>query len=335
MEGDIDIDGNVLAALSLRARLTDRHILSYLWATHGQRMLFGQINRDKKWIPKHYDDHAGIIYLFLDTEHHCYSHGYFNDDNEPLEAAIERKLATAVEACGIGAGSRVLDIGAGWGAFTAYAGRRGINVTSLTISTESADYVSALIAREGLPCTVVKEHFLEYKSDEKYDAIVNLGVTEHIPDYKSTLEQYERLLKPGGRIFLDACASRTKFSFPSFIRSYVWPGNATPLNLKSYLHALRKSPFELVSVRNDRHSYMLTTKRWAENLESSREEVVRRWGEFAYRQFRLYLWACVHGFSTAKVTAYRLLLEYPKIDSSIVPRRFRFAARNRDISCEP
>ena len=101
----------------------------------------------------------------------------------------------------------------------------------LTISAESERYVNDLIARENLPCQVVREHFLEYASKERYDAIVNLGVTEHLPDYAATLAQYEKLLKPGGRVFLDACAARTKYSFSSFVLSHVWPGNTTPLKL--------------------------------------------------------------------------------------------------------
>src|SRR5262249_33912188 len=160
-------------------------------------------------------------------------------------------------------------------------------------------------------CQVVREHFLEYKSKECYDAIVNLGVTEHLPDYAATLAQYQRLLKPGGRVFLDACASRTKYAFSSFVLTHVWPGNTTPMNLADYLNALEKTPFELIYARNDRHNYLLTAKRWAENLDHNRDEIVARWGERLYRRFRLYLWGCVHSFSTDDVTAYRLLLELP------------------------
>jgi len=314
LDGDITVEGDLVAALELRAGLTDRHPLVYLWSTYGQRLLFGQINRDKQWIHEHYDSESDFYLLFLDQRHRCYSHGYFESDDEALESAIGRKLNTAIEACGIQPGWRVLDIGAGWGAFTEHAGRRGVRVTSLTISAESEAYVNDLIARENLPCQVVREHFLEYASKERYDAVVNLGVTEHLPDYAATLAQYGKLLKPGGRVFLDACASRTKHSFSSFVLSHVWPGNTTPLHLGDYLDAVAKTPFELVYARNDRHNYLLTTRHWAENLDRHRDEIVARWGERLYRRFRLYLWGCVHSFSTDDVTAYRLLLELPAND---------------------
>jgi cyclopropane-fatty-acyl-phospholipid synthase len=311
LEGNIDLDGDLVAALNLRTQLTDSHPLVYLWSTYGQRLCFGQVRQDKRWIQEHYDSDSEFYLQFLDRQHRCYSHGYFASDEEPLERAIRRKLDTAIDACGMQPGWRVLDIGAGWGAFTEHAGKRGIHVTSLTISAESEGYVQKLIDRENLPCEVLRKHFLEYRSQEPYDAIVNLGVTEHLPDYRATLAQYQRLLKPGGRLFLDACASRSKFPFSSFVLSHVWPGNATPLQLSDYLDAVAATPFELIEVRNDRRNYLLTTKHWAENLDRHREAIVSRWGERLYRRFRLYLWGCVHSFSTDDVTAYRLLLEMP------------------------
>jgi cyclopropane-fatty-acyl-phospholipid synthase len=331
LDGDISVEGDLVAALDLRTTLTDRHALVYLWSTYGQRLFFGQVNRDKQWIREHYDSESDFYLLFLDQEHRCYSHGYFEDDQEPLDRAIRRKLDTAIAACGIQPGWRVLDIGAGWGAFTQYAGKRGVHVTSLTISAESERYVNDLIARESLPCRVVREHFLEYASQEPYDAIVNLGVTEHLPDYRATLAQYEKLLKPGGRVFLDACASRAKYSFSSFVLSHVWPGNTTPLQLTDYLDAVAKTPFELIDLRNDRRNYLLTTKHWAENLDRHRDEIVARWGERLYRRFRLYLWGCVHAFSTDDVTAYRLLLELP----ADLKARNRFASGRFSRSQKP
>lgn len=312
LDCDISLEGDLVAAFDLRANLSDRHLLFYLWSTYGQRLFFGQVNRDKQWISEHYDNESDFYLLFLDKEHRCYSHGYFEASDEPLDRAIRRKLDTAIEACGIQPGWRVLDIGAGWGAFTEHAGRRGVRVTSLTISAESERYVNDLITRLQLPCTVVREHLLEYQSEERYDAIVNLGVTEHLPDYEATLAQYQRLLKPGGRVFLDACASRKKYPFSSFVLSHIWPGNTTPMSLADYVGALAKTPFELIYAQNDRRNYLLTTKHWAENLDRHREIIVSKWGERWYRRFRLYLWGCVHSFSRDDVTAYRMLLELPK-----------------------
>jgi cyclopropane-fatty-acyl-phospholipid synthase len=45
----------------------------------------------------------------------------------------------------------------------------------------------------------------------------------------------------------------------------------------------------MLAVYNDRHSYFLTCKAWAENLDTARDEIISRWGEMLYRRFRLYL----------------------------------------------
>jgi len=138
LNGDIDLGGDVVAALDLRTGLRNQRRLAYLfttyglgylWATYVQPRVFGQVKCDERWISQHYDLEPDFYLLFLDQRARCYSHGYFSRDDESLEAAIQRKLDTAIADCGMRPGWRVLDIGAGWGAFTAHAGRQGIQVT--------------------------------------------------------------------------------------------------------------------------------------------------------------------------------------------------------------
>ena len=314
LDGSVDVEGEMLTVLRLRPLFSDRHPLRAFWYKTLHSLIFGQTRSDRRWVAQHYDENADFYELFLD-ERRCYSHGIFEDDAESLESAILRKLDFALDAVEARAGDRVLDIGAGWGAMTEHGGRRGIHITSLTISRPSEDYVNALIEAQGLPCQVVNEHFLEYRSEERFDAIVNLGVTEHLPDYAASLAQYDRLLKPGGRLYLDACASPTKFPFSSFTYRYIFPGNATPLCLHEYLAEVAKTDFEVLAVYNDRHSYELTCKHWAERLEASREEIVRRWGKGVFRRFQLYLWGCVEIFARGEFGAYRVILEKPALAS--------------------
>lgn len=310
LDGHLDLEGDLGAVLAQRALLTDRHPLRALWSKVLHPLVFGQVKSDVRWVAQHYDEDADFYGLFLDSRR-CYSHGLFTDPDLPLDDAIQAKLDFALEAVRARPGQRVLDIGAGWGAMTEHGGRRGLRVTSLTISKPSEEFVNRLIEREGLPCRVERKHFLEYRSEEPFDAVVNLGVTEHLPDYAATLAQYRRLLRPGGRVYLDACASRTKFPFSSFTYRFVFPGNATPLCLHDYLAAVAETPFEVVGVWNDRESYRLTCLRWAENLERRRREVESRFGQRQFRRFQLYLRGCVDAFQRDDIGAYRLVLELP------------------------
>ncbi len=308
MAGDLDLEGDLLAVFRLRHTFTDLHPVLETWNKYLQPRLLGQVQSDKRWIAAHYDEDPDFYLLFLGA-FRCYSHGIFLQDDEPLDTGIQRKLDFALSSTGARPGQRVLDIGAGWGAMTEYGGRQGIHITSLTISEQSERYVNQLIQERKLPCRVIRQHLLEYRTEERFDAIVNLGVTEHLPDYAATLEQYQRLLKPGGRIYLDACSARTKFPFSSFMYQYIFPGNPSPLCLHEYLAEVAKTPFEVVAVHNDRNNYALTCRHWAERLEQAKPEIIRRWGQSWFRRFQLWLWGCVDVFSHDGYGAYRVVLQ--------------------------
>lgn len=305
--GHLDVEGDILHVLPLRAGLRDRHPLAYL-LRFARPLLMGQVRADRRAIPEHYDRDPEFFLSFMDRRHRAYSHGFFAHDDEPLEDAVGRKLAFALDAVGARPGDRVLDIGGGWGAMTEFAGRRGIRVTSLTISEPSRRFIQEIIDREKLPCEVRMEHFFEHRPAERYDAIVNLGVTEHLPDYPRTLAHYDALLKPGGRVYLDASAGRRKHAYSAFFERHVFRGNGGLMCLHEYMAAVADSPFEAELVGNDRRNYALTARHWALNLDRAREEIVRRWGEPVYRIFRLYLWGCVDGFERGMIDAYHVVL---------------------------
>jgi cyclopropane-fatty-acyl-phospholipid synthase len=308
--GSLDVDGDFERAFEIRTTLGDRHPLRFVWRFL-RPLLLGRTRADSAFIAEHYDNEAEFFLKFLDTRHRCYSHGLFEHDGEPLEDTITRKLETALEAVGARPGDRVLDIGGGWGAMTEFGGRRGIRVTSLTISRASEEFIRALVDREGLPSRVVREHLMDYVPDEPYDAIVNLGVTEHLPDYPGTLRKYQSLLKPGGRIYLDASATRRKHSHSTFLERRVFPGDGSLMSLHEYLAAVAETPFQVISVHDDRHNYELTCRAWARSLDLHREEIERRWGTQLYRTFRLYLWGCADAFRRDLTQAYHVVLRLP------------------------
>lgn len=309
MNGSLDVQGDMLGFASLRPGLHDRHPLHDLWRRLAPWFV-GRITTDRHAIAAHYDVASDFYLRFLDPTR-CYSQAVFERDDEPLETAQRRKLDFAIDACHLEPGDRVLDVGGGWGSFTEQAGARGIQVTSLTISGESETFLSDLIDRRQLPCRVVNQDFLAYRSPEPYDAIVILGVMEHLPDYPAVLRQCQRLLKPGGRVYLDASASRDKYDKPSFIARYIFPADHAFLCLHDFLHAVAKTPIEVLAVYNDRHNYFLTCRAWAENLEAASEDIIARWGETLYRRFRLYLWGSAQAFLSRGAEAFRVVLERP------------------------
>ncbi len=195
-EGALDVEGSLQRVLALRDAFTDRHPFTNTWRFLRPR-LFGQVSSDKKWIADHYERDAGFYLAFLDRRHRCYSQALFESPDEALEDAQTRKLDAAADALGLRPGARVLDVGGGWGAFTEHGGRRGLHVTSLTISKASEQFIQGIIDSQALPCRVLSEHLMEHESAEPYDGIVNLGVTEHLPDYVATLKKYRAPAETG------------------------------------------------------------------------------------------------------------------------------------------
>jgi cyclopropane-fatty-acyl-phospholipid synthase len=308
--GDLEVDGDLMEVLPLRTTLNDRHPLAFLMR-FARPLLQGQVTADHRMVPQHYERDAEFFLSFLDSRHRCYSHGVFASEDESLEDAMTRKLEYALDAIQVREGDHILDIGGGWGTMTEFAGMRGVRVTSLTISEVSRSFIQQLIDRERLPCEVRLEHFFEHSPAQRYDAIVNLGVTEHLPDYARTLRHYDALLAPGGRVYLDASAGRTRWQFSSFFERYIYRGNSSLLCLHEYLQVVTASAFEAEAVHNDRLSYGLTARHWAENLDRRQDEVVARWGPEAYRLFKLYLWGCTDAFARDLCQAYRVVLARP------------------------
>lgn len=315
LSGNLDVDGDLEAVLSMRDFFQDSHPLVTAWHMLWPR-LRGQERTDADNISHHYDIDPDFFLAFLDKRHRCYSHGVFECDDEPLEDGITHKLDFALDSVEAKPGDRVLDVGGGWGAFTEYAGKKDIQVTSLTISRVSEKFLNDIIAREKIPCRVQYQHLHDHRPDHLYDAIVILGVTEHLPDYDRTLALYRSMLKPGGKVYLDASAMRKKYDISSFLRRHIYPGNGSPMCLHDYLRAVASSPFRLEAVHDDRHSYALTARHWAERFDAARAEIERRWGAAQYRKFRLYLWGCYDGFKRDYMQAYRVVLDLPSMTTA-------------------
>jgi cyclopropane-fatty-acyl-phospholipid synthase len=311
LEGHLDVDGDVMAALGMRKFFPDIHPIAWL-SRFAPMFLQGKAEHDRRSISAHYDRESDFFLTFMDKRHRCYTEGVFASDDEPLEDAMTRKMDLAIEAIGAKPGDHVLEVGGGWGAFMEHAGKRGIQVTTLTLAEESEKYLNDFIAAHDLPATVVRQHVLQYQAPQRFDAIVNMGVTEHLPDYRATLRKYGELIKPGGRVYLDALAMRAKHRVSTFMSRYIYPGKSSPLLLHDYLRQVARSPFQLISVADDRHNYYLTCREWARRLDAARDEIVRRWGEPLYRRFRIFLWGSAAGFDTGLVQAYRWVLHMPQ-----------------------
>ena len=311
LQGDIDLDGDMISPFALRASLDDRHLLVAAWRFI-QPLIFGQVFTNKAAIKSHYDLDPKLFLSFLDPVLPAYSQGVYENDGESLETALRRKFEYAVERCELGQSTRVLEIGPGWGAFASHALPHGVNFVGLTISEVSQTFINEKLSEYRESFDILLQDFLEYDPREKFDSIVIMGVIEHLPNYERVLKKFNHLLKPGGLVFLDGSAAKKKYDLSTFMVRHIYPGNHSFLVLDDFVNKVAKTPFEMLEILNDRHSYYLTFKQWAENLEKNKDAIIGAFGEFEYRKFRLYLWGATYEFLSRNLDCYRMVLYKPK-----------------------
>jgi cyclopropane-fatty-acyl-phospholipid synthase len=284
-------------------------------------------------IAHHYSMDDEFYHTFLDPEYHFYSQCMFDDPEEPTEflapwtalvAAAERKLKHMAAALQLREGMRILDIGAGWGGLMRYCNERGVHVTSLTLSEKSGQFVRELVKDDD--SEVIVEDLLEHRRREYYDAVVIFGVIEHIPTYRRFCERVWDALKPGGRLYLDASATKQKYASSAFTRRYTWKGPHSCLALPDMIEELLFHGFEIVDVHNGTRDYERTMRAWALRLDSNHVKIAERWGEYVYRTFRVFLWGGTQGFHTDRLQAYTLVAER-RADEGPRPGRLQRAAQ--------
>ena len=190
-------------------------------------------------ISRHYDLSNELFELFLD-ETMTYSSALFSetgrvDDGEPLADAQRRKIDRLLDRAGVREGSRVLEIGTGWGELAIRAAARGATVRSVTLSTEQQDLAAQRIAAAGYS-EVAQVDLLDYRLvDGEYDAVVSVEMIEAVGhQYWGTYFQtIDKVLAPGGRVAIQAItmphdrmlATRNTYTW---VHKYIFPGGFLP-----------------------------------------------------------------------------------------------------------
>ena len=185
-------------------------------------------------IARHYDLSNELFATFLDPSM-SYSSGLFTDEHTTLAQAQAHKIERLLDVTGVQRGTRLLEIGTGWGELALRAARRGAHVTSLTLSNEQAALARQRVAADGLE-GAVDIRLQDYRdASGTYDSIISVEMVEAVgerwwPTYFRTLDQ---CLTPGGRIGIQVITMAherllaTKSSW-TWIHKYIFPGGLIP-----------------------------------------------------------------------------------------------------------
>ena len=266
--------------------------------------------RDRRSVRHHYDVSNEFFELFL-GESMAYSCAVFSRGAETLEDAQDAKHELVCSKLALAKGSRVLDVGCGWGTFAIHAARRhGARVTGITLSEPQARLARRRADEAGVG-ELVDIQVRDYRelAGERFDAISSIGMVEHVGE--TQIDAYAAalsgLLAPGGRL-LNHGIARLRHSDPAagpFSERYVFP-DAEPLHLSRVLLALERAGFEIHHVEGFRDDYAETLRHWARRLDERLDEARRLAGEERVRVWRLYLRAARNGFENGFTSIYQV-----------------------------
>jgi len=232
---------------------------------------------------QHYDLDPEIFGRFLDPTRK-YSSGLYREDSDDLATAQEQKLAFVAERLQIGSGSRVLDIGCGWGALTLHlAGRHRCPVTGVTPAPRQREHVLATARAQGVAdrVTVHRGTFEAFEAPRAgFDAAAALGSVIHMPDLTAVLTRTRRLLRRGARFYLsESCfrndAVRAEFDArpgTEFVRHSIF-GNGRLRPLSELVAAAESAGFAVEAVDDLTDHYRRTIEAWIANVEASAAEL--------------------------------------------------------------
>ncbi|MFG6298794.1 class I SAM-dependent methyltransferase, partial [Streptomyces rochei] len=232
-------------------------------------------------IRRHYDLSNDLFATFLDPTL-TYSSAVFTAFParfESLASAQHRKIDRLLDLAAVGEGTRLLEIGTGWGELALRAAARGARVTTLTLSAEQAALARERIAAAGL-ADRVDVQLRDYRDIQgRYDAVVSVEMIEAVgadywPAYFTALR---RALAPGGRIALQAITMGHQqmlhtAATHTFISKYVFPGGLIPSREAIAEHSAAAGLRTLADDGFGEH-YAETLRLWRERFTARRPAV--------------------------------------------------------------
>ena len=253
---------------------------------------------------EHYDTGNDLFSLMLDQRMN-YSCGYWeNADN--LDQAQINKLDLVCRKLHLKPGMKVLEIGCGWGGFAKYAAENyGVSVHGVTVSKEQMDYAERSCI--GLETKFEMKDYRELNT--KYDAIVSIGMFEHVgyKNYRNYMEVAQRCLEGEGLFLLHTIGRNTPSrSTDPWTNKYIFPNGMipSPAQISKSLQGL----FVVEDWHNFGQYYDPTLIAWNENFQKNYESLKDKYDQRFKRMWEYYLLMCAGTFRARRNQLWQLVL---------------------------
>jgi len=265
-------------------------------------------NRSKQNIAKHYDLGNDFFSLWLDKTL-TYSSAVFENSKQDLLEAQNNKYQKLINLLKPSNGSKILEIGCGWGGFAEYLGRNyDIKMDCITISKKQFEFAKKRIHMCGLNEKVNIE-IKDYRDlKNKYDHIASIEMIEAVGQnyLNSYFNTIKKNLTPLGTVGIQAITINDNLSKryknkQDFIQKYIFPGGFLPSKneLKNHVEANDLKFNEYNSYADD---YANTLIIWRNKFNEEWETIKKQGFDLTFkRMWQFYLSYCEAGFKSRNI----------------------------------
>ncbi|MDX6374298.1 MAG: cyclopropane-fatty-acyl-phospholipid synthase [Nocardioidaceae bacterium] len=279
-------------------------------------------------IAHHYDLSNDLFRQFLDPTL-SYSSALFTGaelrrppTRADLEVAQGRKIERLLDQAGVGIGSRVLEIGSGWGELAIRAAHRGATVTTITLSIAQKALADERIAAAGVSDRVSVE-ICDYREVPSlygggcYDAVVSVEMVEAVgwQYWQTYFETIDQVLAPGGKVAIQAITMPhdrmlvTSNTY-TWINKYIFPGGFLP-SVRVIDEITREhTSLRMAAPLSMGASYAETLRLWDETFLAASDHVLALGFDQTFlRMWHFYLEYSRAGFASSYIDVNQLTFE--------------------------
>ena len=273
-------------------------------------------SRSKENIAKHYDLGNDFFSLWLDKSL-TYSSAIFENPKQDLFNAQNNKYQKLIDLLKPTNGSKILEIGCGWGGFAEYLGTNyDVKLDCITISKKQFEFAKERIHKCGLneKVNIEIKDYRDLKS--KYDHIASIEMIEavgqnYLDSYFSTIKNN---LTSSGTVGIqaitidDSLFNRYK-NKQDFIQKYIFPGGFLPSKneLQNYVDT-NGLKFNEYNSYADHYSDTLII--WREIFNKKWDFIKEQGFDLTFkRMWEFYLSYCEAGFKSKNIDLIQFSLQ--------------------------